>query len=294
MPKLIATNYPQAEREVTCFFENDNTNGSTQPEKTYAERQILADTALRKINSAFVDNKDVFLPPFIRACVTIRAAIIFTPGNDQNNIVYEDYITIIKHTLSYFGNCEKVEIRKRFSQFLLHGVPTHLSTPEISNSITTNYPQLVQGQMPRWLTPAERRKHKAASTIVMTLTGDIKKNAIGRQNLIMCNRECQLDDYIPYGRSTHCHNCQTYGHPAALCWNNTCCAVCAGPHNTREHPCTLPICKKGPTCTHPPIRCVNCNTARKANDPNCPEQIKLRTYSKVATMRDAPMAGVAD
>jgi len=178
MPKLIVTNYPQPEREVTCFFENDNTNGSTQPEKTYAERQILADTALRKINSAFVDNKDIFLPPFIRACVTIRAAIIFTPGNDQNNIVYEDYITIIKHTLSYFGNCEKVEIRKRFSQFLLHGVPTHLSTPEISNSITTNYPQLVQGQMPRWLTPAERRKHKAASTIVMTQTSDIKKNAI--------------------------------------------------------------------------------------------------------------------
>jgi len=111
-PKLIPTKYPQAEREVTCFFENDNTNSNTHPEKTYAEQQILADTALRKINSAFVDNKDVFLPPFIRARVTIRGAIIFTTGNDQNNVVYEDYITIIKHTLSYFGNCEKVEIGK--------------------------------------------------------------------------------------------------------------------------------------------------------------------------------------
>jgi hypothetical protein len=294
-PKLIPTKYPQAEREVTCFFESDNTNGNAQPEKTYAERQILADTALRRINSAFVDNKDVFLPPFIRARVTIRGAIIFTTGNDQNNVVYEDYITIIKHTLSYFGNCEKVEIGKRFSQFLLHGVPTHLSIPEISDSISTNYPQLVQGQTPRWLTPAERRQHKAASTIVMTLTGDVKKNAIGRQNLIVCNRECQLDDYIPYGRSTQCHNCQTYGHPAALCRNDACCAVCAGPHNTREHPCTLPVCKKGPACTHPPIRCVNCNAPHKANDPNCPERIKLRTFSKAtATTGDAPMAGAAN
>jgi hypothetical protein len=294
-PKLIPTKYPQAEREVTCFFENANTGSvNTQPEKTYAERQIMADTALRRINTAFSDMKDVFAPPFIRARVTVRGAIIFTTGNDQNNIVYEDYITIIKHTLSYFGTCEKVEIGKRFSQFLLHGVPTHLSIPEISDSITANYPQLVQGQTPRWLTPTERREHKTASTIVMTLTGNVKKNTIGRQNLIVCNRECQLDDYIPYGRSTQCHNCQTYGHPAALCRNDTCCAVCAGTHSTREHPCTLPTCKKGPACIHPPIRCVNCNAPHKANDPNCPERIKLRTFGRTATTGDAPMAGVAE
>jgi len=48
--------------------------------------------------------------------------------------------------------CEQVEIGKRFSQFLLHGVPTHLSLSEISDSIATNYPQLVQGQTPCWLT----------------------------------------------------------------------------------------------------------------------------------------------
>jgi len=294
-PKLIPTKYPQAEREVTCFFENNGTDSTNIPaEKTYAERQIQADTALRRINSAFSDNKDVFAPPFIRARVTIRGAIIFTTGNNHNNIVYEDYITIIKHTLSYIGKCEKVEIGKRFSQFLLHGVPTHLSIPEISASIEANYPQLVQGQTPRWLTPAERREHKAASTIVMTLTGNVKKNAIGRQNLIVCNRECQLDDYIPYGRSTQCHNCQTYGHPAALCRNDACCAVCAGPHNTRDHPCTIPACKKGPTCTHPPIRCVNCNAPHKANDPNCPERIKLRTFGRTATTGDAPMAEVAE
>jgi hypothetical protein len=256
---------------------------------------MLADMTLRRINSAFVDNKDVFLPPFIRTCITIRDAIISTTGNDQKNVVYEDYITIIKHTLCYFGNCEKVEIGKRFSQFLLHGVPMHLSIPEISDSITANYPQLVQGQTPRWLTPAERRQHKAASTIVMTLTGNVKKNAIGRQNLIVCIRKCQLDDYIPYGRSTQYHNCQTYGHPAALCRNDVCCAVCTGSHNTREHPCTLPVCKKGPACTHPPIRCVNCNALYKANDPNCLKRIKLRTFTKAtATTGDAPMVGVAN
>jgi hypothetical protein len=300
-PKLIPTNYPQAEREVTCYFQNndaDNTNG-IHSEKTYNERQTIADMALRQVNTAIVDNRDVLAPPFIRARVTVRGNIIFTTSTTQNNVIYEDYTTIIADALTYYGQCEKVEIGRRFSQFLLHGVPTHLSIPEISDSITTNYPQLVQGQTPRWLTPAERREHKTNSTIVMTLTGNVKKNTIGRQNLIVCNRECQLDDYIPYGRSTQCRNCQAYGHPAALCRNNSCCAVCAGSHETREHPCTLPICKKGPACTHPPIRCANCNSPHKASDPNCPERIKLRTLTlnkatNATTQGDAPMAGAAN
>ena len=233
-PKLIPTKYPQAEREVTCHFQNVNADGTNGiwPDKTYAERQAIADVALHRVNAVLVNNKDVLASPFIRARVTVRGSIIFTTNNAQNNVVYEHYTTIIADALSYYGVCEKVEIGKWFSQFLLHGVPTHLSLPEISDSISTNYPQLVQGQTPRWLTTAERRENKTNSTIVMTLTGNVKKASIGRQNLIVCNRECQLDDYIAYGRSTQCHNCQTYGHPAGLCRNNPCCAVCAGPHHT--------------------------------------------------------------
>jgi len=292
-PKLIPTKYPQAEREVTCHFHNDNIDKPGQSDKTYIERQALADIALRRVNSALVDNEDVLVSPFIRARVTIRGSIIFTTSNTQNNIVYEDYSTIIMDALSYYGKCERVEIGKRFSQFLLHGVPTHLSLPEISASIAANYPQLIQGQTPRWLTTPDRREHKTNSTIVMTLTGTVKKASIGRQNLIVCNRECQLDDYISYGRSTQCRNCQIYGHPAALCRNDSCCAVCAGPHETKAHPCTLPTCKKGPSCTHPPIRCVNCNAPHKASDPNCPERIKLRIFNRT-NPGDAPMAGVAE
>jgi hypothetical protein len=297
-PKLIPTTYPQAEREVTCYFAHPEGPDVTHAEQDYTTRQRAADAALRHVNSAIVDNQDVFAPAFIRARVTMRGNIIFTTGNTQTNVIYEDYTTIIKDALSYYGDCERVEIGRRFSQFLLHGVPTHLSLPEISLSISSNYPQLVQGQTPRWLTPATRREHKANSTIVMTLTGNIKKAQIGRQHLIVCNRQCELDDYIAYGRSTQCRKCQAYGHPAALCRNNPRCAVCADPHETKEHPCTLPICKKGPACTHPPIRCANCDAPHKASDPNCPERVKIREITKVntneTTMGDAPEAGVAD
>jgi len=297
-PKLIPTKYPQTEREVTCHFDHIDVNGTTTLlEKTYTERQILANIALQQINSAFVNNKDVVVPPFIRARVTTRGLIVFTTGYHNSNLVYEDYISIIIDTLSYYGKCEKVEIGKQFSQFLLHGVPTHLSIPEISDSIKTNYPQLIQGQTPRWLTLADCREHKANSTIVITLMGNVKKADIGHQNLIVGNCECQLNDYISFGWSTQYRKCQAYGYPAALCHNDPGCAVCTEPHETRENPYTLPTCKKDPTCTHPPIRCANCSTEHKARDPNCPQRIKLRTFNKptvVANQGDAPIAGVAN
>jgi len=118
-------------------------------------RQAAADAVLCRVNSAFVDIKDVHVPPFIRAWVTTRGAIIFTTSNCQSKIIYEDYVTIFADSLSYHGKYEKVEIAKWFSQFQLHGVPTHFSLPEISDSIATNYHQLVQVQTPRWLTPAD-------------------------------------------------------------------------------------------------------------------------------------------
>ena len=40
----------------------------------------------------------------------------------------------------------------------------------------------------------------------MTLTGNVKKSSIGRLNLIVCNPQCQLEDYIAYGQSTQYHN----------------------------------------------------------------------------------------
>jgi hypothetical protein len=78
--------------------------------------------ALHWVNVVLVNNKDVLASPFIRARVTIRGSIIFTTSNAQNNVAYEPYTAIIADALSYYGVCEKVEIGKRFSQFLLHGV----------------------------------------------------------------------------------------------------------------------------------------------------------------------------
>jgi len=172
--------YPQAKREVTCHFPAASpAEAATHAERDYITCQVVADAALHRVNKALVDNQDVTAPPFLRARVTMCGSIIFTTTNTQNNIIYEDYTTIIADALTYYGKYKKVEIRKCFSQFLLHGVLTHLPLPDISDSITTNYPQLIQCQTPCWLTPADRREQEATSTIVMTLSGSTKKADIG-------------------------------------------------------------------------------------------------------------------
>ena len=179
--KLIPTMYPQAECEIMCHFPAASpTEAATHAERDYIARQVVADAALHQVNKALVDNQDVTAPPSLRTWVTMHGSIIFTTTNTQNNFIYEDYTTIIADALPYHGKCEKVEIGKRFSQFLLHGVPTHLPLPVISDSIATNYHQLIQCQVPRWLTPADRREQKATSMNVMTLSGSTKKADIGR------------------------------------------------------------------------------------------------------------------
>jgi len=98
--KLIPTTYPQAEWEVTCYFVCAEGLDVINAEQDYTTCQISADAALHHVNAAIIDNKDVFIPTFIRARVMMCGNIIFTTGNTQNNVIYEDYTTIIADALS--------------------------------------------------------------------------------------------------------------------------------------------------------------------------------------------------
>jgi len=101
MSKLNPTMYPQAKREVTCHFPAASpAEAPTHAERDYIARQVAADAALHRVNKALVDNQDVTAPQFLRARVTMRGSIIYTTTNTQNNIVYEDYTTIIADALT--------------------------------------------------------------------------------------------------------------------------------------------------------------------------------------------------
>jgi len=107
-PKLIPTMYPQAEPVVRCHFPAVfPTEVATHVERDYIARQVIVDVALHRVNKALVDNQDVTAHPFLHTWVTIRGSIIFTTTNTQNNIIYEDYTTIIADALSCYVRWSK-------------------------------------------------------------------------------------------------------------------------------------------------------------------------------------------
>jgi hypothetical protein len=66
------------------------------------------------------------------------------------------------------------------------------------------------------------------------------------------------------------------------------CAVCAGPHLTELHTCTLDTCRQGILCTHPSIKCVNCDAPHKATDPECRTRTKIQLDPKLNGRSPAP------
>jgi hypothetical protein len=52
--------------------------------------------------------------------------------------------------------------------------------------------------------------------------------------------------------------------------------VCTGPHLAELQTCTLDTCRQGILCTHPPIKCVNCDAPYKVTDPECPTRTKIQ------------------
>lgn len=271
--KLVSAQYPTAEREIIATFP-----AGTDME----ENEETADMALELVNNAIVNHKDITAPPFIRSRFSFSGNLILTTGFTTRAIDYEAYLSIITSALVPIG-IASARVNERWTKFLLHKVPTHASMNAIRSDIETHYPNLKLGQTPRWLTTPEQRVGKISSTIVIALVGTITKKQLGVSQLLLRNRLCQISEYHPYGKWTQCTKCQQYGHPTPLCKAELpTCAVCAQNHTTREHPCKFDVCKAGPACTHPPIKCAVCSAPHKATDPNCPERVKLSPFLRYA------------
>jgi hypothetical protein len=64
------------------------------------------------------------------------------------------------------------------------------------------YPEIRLGQSPRWLTTAEQRAGKEASSVVLTIVGRQTTKSIGRSQLYLFNRRCSIKEYVMFGPST--------------------------------------------------------------------------------------------
>jgi hypothetical protein len=318
------------------------------------------------VNRTLVAHPDVTVPPFYTAHITRTNALVLTAGLHSRGRDYEPFLGIICNALAPLT--VSAHVSQQWTRYVVNGIPTDATPEDAREELEMLYPAAKLAKTPRWLTTAENRQSKAASSMNLTdsdiervsspekmLNDEVINSYLSlltmhfaadravhlppqfwtsyashgydkvmkwlpkcwspdhtpgillipiNQNLhwflisvdfarrqtkmLLFNRECDVREHIPFRDTTQCSRCQLFGHPAALCKAATACAICAQPHLTHHHPCTIPGCPKGRRCTHPPLCCALCQQPHKATDRSCPTYLALARSEDEPGPSDAP------
>jgi hypothetical protein len=283
LPPLIPKSLPRIEREIIVPTEN------TFPP---AELKKWADFALNRLNYQILHTAEITLPPLAFSRINSHNKIVLTTIPTTPASAYTPYMPMLLNQIKSLKPTEG-NTNSRWTKFLVHNVPTYATLAQLKMFLEASYPTLQFMQEPRWLVLEERRLNKTASTIVISLQGTIDLTRLGTSTLTLLNCKCRITEYFSWTPSSHCRNCQGYGHHTKLCKEDKpTCAICAQQHSTKDHLCLIPTCRAGKSCTHPPLKCAACGASHKATDPLCPVRIQHLTASRnkaPAPEQDEPM-----
>jgi hypothetical protein len=98
--------------------------------------------------------------------------------NSANHLMFTTMDTVkvtslnskISQFLHLIPGVTSVHLDSSSAQLLVHGIPTAYALADIGSELTTFNTRLALAQQPRWLSSAEKRAGKKASTIVITTT----------------------------------------------------------------------------------------------------------------------------
>jgi hypothetical protein len=213
------------------------------------------------------NHQDIASPPFIMASFRRDSTLVLTTAPTHRNVDYNNYLEIVKDALKDLKP-EEATLTSRMTKFLVHGIPTFYTPDEVRKDIEIANPSVKLTETPRWLTSDEKRQGKQASTMAIAICRTATLKDLG-ESVIVASKRCTVETSDPQ--------------PSA---------VCAGPHLTELHTCTLDTCRQGILCTHPPIKCVNCDAPHKATDPECPIRTKIQLDLKAKWQISKPPQGL--
>jgi hypothetical protein len=220
---------------------------------------------------------------FSRAYITEKNNLVFQTSIYTRGMDFQPYFEHLKNEFKELL-ITSIDGETRWTKFLLHGVPIWASMSDMALSMQENYPGMILGQTPHWLTTEKQReeRHKPTSTAVIALIGQHTLETLGTRTLTVCNTTCRLAAYHPYGPASQCGNCYKLGHPTGVCKEEPCCGVCGKKdHTTKLHTCPADGCRQRGGCLHPPVLCVNCNSSlHRSVDPACSAKTVARLQSK--------------
>ena len=166
-----------------------------------------------------------------------------------------------------------VQLDNPTAQLLVHGIPTSHTLADIGRELTTYNSGLALVLPPRWLTPDDGCASKAASAVVITITGPKAQEFASASRLSAFSTTFKLERHLRFNHFTQCANCQQFGHHTLKCPNAPSCRWCASPHPTRDHSCPSSTCQqKGRLCPHTSPKCVTCAGPHEAHSSLCPRR----------------------
>jgi hypothetical protein len=284
-PTIIPKSLPRVDREIIITIAYENFTNDTECQKA-------AISTLGRLNYAIRNTAEIDQPPFTLARITSNNKLVLTTNPTTPATTYNPYMPVLLNEIKTLKPTTGY-LNSRWTQFLVHNVPTDAAPDSVGREIERTYPTLRLMQDPRWLIPTERRLNKMSSTIVISLQGAIDLTRLGTSRLAIQNRMRRITEYFSWTPNSHCHNCQGYGHHTKLCKaEKPTCAVCAQQHSTKDHLCPIPTCRAGKSCTHLPLKCAACDASHKATDPLCPVCIKhlaTRRNKTPVPEQDEPM-----
>jgi hypothetical protein len=242
-PTIIPKSLPRMEREIII-----PTDTIFPP----AELKKWADYTLNRFNWLIHNTAEITQPPFALARINSHNKIVLTTNPTIPASAYTPYMPMLLNEIKSLkpttGNTNS-----RWTKFLVHNIPTSTTTADLKVVLEANYPTLQLMQEPRWLVPTERRLNKTTSTVGISLQGALDLKRLGTNSLILCNRKCRVTEYFSWTPTSHCRNCQGYGHHTRLCKEEKpTCAICAQQHNTKTtHVSSPPVAPENPATTLP-------------------------------------------
>ena len=179
---------------------------------------------------------------------TLIQRVVCRPTNDLTLITMEtvkasSLSSKVSQFLHLIPGTTTVQLDNPTTQLLVHGIPTSHTLADIGRELTTYNSGLALALPPRWLTPDDRRASKAASAVVITVTGPKAQEFASASRLSAFSTTFKLERHLRFNQFTQCANCQQFGHHTLKCPNAPSCRWCASPHPTRDHSCPSSTCQ---------------------------------------------------
>ena len=267
---------PSATNSVTTKASKKRPEPTPEPERTLILKPITPPTNFNplhireSINSALINAKLTISVVLVRLSVNNNIVIEVKHGHTAAELKEQE--SVWSHLVP---GLQEVVVRERWYKLVAHSVATDLIVADSEEKqmeafledIETFNHDLQLAAPPRWLTKPEARVGKLHSSLVLSFKTQRELKHALRNRLVIAGTPVKTSEFIDIRPTTHCRNCQKFGHHQRTCRHHTRCQLCAGDHPTNLHTCST--CQSTKECPHTQLKCANCEGSHKATDPRC-------------------------